>query len=150
MINYFTDSRHTSWTVSLYFLVHDGNPSSFGLVDNGDCVENATYLVYGRATASGPAATVYGGIAAGSPRATNTPLQAVSGALVATRRHWSYARASLVEYARLVARACSSSSSSSSSASIVNANIKIMMALSYHSFELNIHVAYTMSATNLE
>ena len=47
MRNYFKDNNKTKWTITLWVKRDADNGGTVGLVDNGDCIDNATFLIYG-------------------------------------------------------------------------------------------------------
>ncbi|KAI0235884.1 hypothetical protein LSAT2_013571 [Lamellibrachia satsuma] len=53
MRNWFKDQCTTKFTVMLWFKRDPGNHGKVGLVHNGDCIDDATFLIYGNEGPSG-------------------------------------------------------------------------------------------------
>ena len=60
MRNWFKDKHVTGMTVALWFRQNSATDGLVGLVDNGDCIEDATFLIHARQ--SGQAENIVVGI----------------------------------------------------------------------------------------
>ena len=76
MRNWFKDQCTTKFTVMLWFKRDPGNHDKVGLVHNGDCIDEATFLIYGNEGPSGK--EVIGGLEV-------SPLAFTAAALVSAR-----------------------------------------------------------------
>ena len=56
MRNWFKDQDTRRWTWSVYVKRLSGSSSLVGIVDNGDCVDDATFLIRGDESAGSPSA----------------------------------------------------------------------------------------------
>lgn len=64
MRNWFKDQDIDQWTVMLWFRREEGDSDAVGLVNNADCVDNASFAISGDVDGSGNP-DVSGAIAAG-------------------------------------------------------------------------------------
>ncbi len=83
MRNWLQDQHQLGWTASAWVKRVAGPYAGVGIVDNGDCKDPPTFLLYGDVDANGDA-VAYGAVAPNCPLTPTTP--SVSASCLLPRR----------------------------------------------------------------